>query len=200
MVLDRSGSMRGDKPEPNPWSDLLKSVKGFLKGLSDGADTSKDVKVSIIGYDDVSRVLYEKVSAQEDLVRRIDWTGGDTDFERPLADAYRVALRSQDEFDRFHIYFMSDGSAAYPAVAIDEFKGDSKLYDNAEVKFVAFGKDADQFTLGRMKAAFKGGKLHVATTSAELQKTFDEEIEHLTQALADHRKAQLALDWVCQAD
>lgn len=88
--------MRGDKPEPNPWSSLLTSVKGFLKALSDGADTSQDVKVSIIGYDDVSRVLYENVSPQEDLVKKIDYTGGSTDFELPLADAFKVAKRSQD--------------------------------------------------------------------------------------------------------
>lgn len=63
---------------------------------------------------------------------------------------------------------MSDGGAPYPAQAIEEFKADAKIWDNAEVKFVAFGEDADQATLGRMKAAFKGGELHVAETSADL--------------------------------
>ena len=55
-------------------------------------------------------------------MKNIEFTAGATNFENPLLDAFDVATRTQKEFDRFHIYLITDGSADYPSSALGKFQ------------------------------------------------------------------------------
>jgi hypothetical protein len=46
LLLDRSGSMSGDK-----WSDLMKAVSAFITELSNNISLKNNSRVSIVGYD-----------------------------------------------------------------------------------------------------------------------------------------------------
>ena len=52
----------------------------------------------------------------------IEFTMGATNFENPMLDAFNIAGRYEGEFNTFHVYFLSDGSADYPSSALGKFQ------------------------------------------------------------------------------
>ena len=77
LMLDSSGSMGNPTDPSSKWSGLMEAVKEFMSGLE---KTRAPVKVSVIGYDDISEILFENQSPSEDLVKLIVHTGYGTDF------------------------------------------------------------------------------------------------------------------------
>ena len=51
-------------------------------------------------------------------MNKIEFTGGDNDFDIPLRQAHHWMKKSYAQFDKFVLCFMSDGSWTYPAQAI----------------------------------------------------------------------------------
>lgn len=69
----------------------MEAVREFFEGLE---KTRAPVRVSVIGYDDISEVTFEKEKPTASLVDAIKHTGYGTDFALPLEDAYNLASKS----------------------------------------------------------------------------------------------------------
>ena len=105
----------------------------------------------------------------------IDWTGFGTDFEEPLNDAYVIATETADRFDKVLLYFLSDGSSAYPATALAKFLNNDRL--KAKLRFEAVGFGDTKFpVLKDMANAFEkvgvSGKMTNARTHEDLTSGF----------------------------
>ena len=85
-------------------------------------------RVSVITYDDISRVVIENQSPDPALMSRITYMGHGTNFEKPLSDAYRLAKRYESQSDRFVLLFLTDGTANYPNAAVSQFISDRNLF------------------------------------------------------------------------
>jgi len=70
------------------WTELLKAVRGFFGRL---ATNQRGSKVTVIGYDDIDKVLFQEQAPSEALADQIDWTGFGTNFDKPLTTAYGIA-------------------------------------------------------------------------------------------------------------
>jgi uncharacterized protein with von Willebrand factor type A (vWA) domain len=110
--------------EANPdgaWAQLLRALEAFMSTIAQDTALNRAVRVSAIGYDDRSDILFENQPASPDLVQRISYGGGSTDFEAPLQDALKIISRHPDP-ERVTILFMSDGSAAYPSSVLQQLQ------------------------------------------------------------------------------
>lgn len=86
-----------------------------IQGSAAGGRSSR---VSVITYDDISRVVIENEAPSVALMSRIQYMGHGTNFEKPLRDAYRLAKRYEGTSDRIVLLFLTDGTANYPSGAI----------------------------------------------------------------------------------
>jgi len=96
---------------------LLDAVASFIQNIADDPSLKDAIRLSCIGYDDLSTILFENEVPNLSLMRRITYSGGATNFEKPLADAWDI-MRRYPELDIFNLLFMSDGSASYPATIL----------------------------------------------------------------------------------
>lgn len=102
------------------WAELLTAVRAFVKRIASDPRLSRAIRLSCIGYDDLSEVLFENEVPSEALVEKIAYTGGSTNFDLPLQDALGIMRRSPS-IGQFRLFFMSDGSAAFPAGVLQQF-------------------------------------------------------------------------------
>ena len=59
----------------------MSSLRSFFKNLSEASETRNLVKVSAIDYGSNANVAFSIESPNEDLVDKIKYSGGDTNFE-----------------------------------------------------------------------------------------------------------------------
>lgn len=109
LVLDSSGSMSG-----TPWGDVLRESKRFLGILSESELIENHTKVSIITYSNDSVLNCEKELPQPELIDKIKYIGGGTNFDSPLLMVEEIAKRNLKDFNIFHVCFLSDGGAPFP--------------------------------------------------------------------------------------
>ena len=91
LMLDSSGTMSRQTPTTN-WQDLTQEVQAFMRIQGSGAGC-RSSRVSVITYDDISRVVIENEAPSVAFMSRIQYMGHGTNFEKPLGDAYRLAKR-----------------------------------------------------------------------------------------------------------
>ena len=84
LVLDRSGSMGGDQAGTE-WTNLVEAVEMFLDELANTPAIRDMVRISAVAYSDKSAKVFHELEPSGDLIDRIDFTGGGTDFELPMA-------------------------------------------------------------------------------------------------------------------
>ena len=116
----------------------MKSVGEFMEIL---ARQEPNSRVTLILYDDISKVVFENEAPSNKLLKNIVLPGYGTNFEKPLADAYRICRNRADETTTFALYFTSDGSASFPEESLSRFEDPDSADLRGKIKFeaIAFG-------------------------------------------------------------
>ena len=89
------------------------------------------------------------------------------------------------------MFFMSDGTAPYPADAIQKFRQENYLWNNLDFDAVGFG-DEDFSVLERMAKAFPKSTFSEAKDGAALREVFRESFAELEAFVED------AGNWSCR--
>jgi Mg-chelatase subunit ChlD len=167
LVLDRSGSMMGEKFE-NAKQACLSAV-GALK---------KDDSVGIVLFDSAAQVLVEPGGAARpeigEAVRRMQ-PGGGTDIKSGLEAAAQMIPEGPV---RFRILLMSDGMA--PTEGLVELVRDLRNR-GITLSAVALGGEADRALL-RTLAATGGGTFHDVELPPGLETVFVQEANDRSRA------------------
>ena len=53
--------------------------------------SSNEAKISMISYDEVSEIVFERQDPSLNLIQKMSYSGFGTNFEKPMKDAYDVA-------------------------------------------------------------------------------------------------------------
>jgi Ca-activated chloride channel homolog len=166
LVLDRSGSMSGEKFE--------QAKKACISAIS---TLKKDDRVAIVLFDSEAKVLVELGDAARpelaDTVRAMQ-PGGGTDIKPGLEAAARLI---PDGDIRFRIVLMSDGMA--PTAGLDEVVGELR-HRGITLSSVALGGEADRNLLKKL-AESGGGTFHDVALPAELETVFVQEASDRTR-------------------
>jgi uncharacterized protein YegL len=153
---------------PN-WSDVLKATSETLKKIKDSKFLFENIKISIFSYSGNSIKICEELEADENIISKIKYIGGGTNFEYPLNDAYLIIEKSIKRYDRFFVAFMSDGIGYKPDSAIKKFLSNENLKILTKFFFIHFGTSK-----GNLKeiAESLGDKLRLATDIIQLNERF----------------------------
>ena len=81
-MLDDSYSMRSD----NRWTNLKKCVDKFIDDLTG----NKDCHISIIIYNNTSRIVISNAVPTAALKQKVVYKGGMTDYNKPLKDCINI--------------------------------------------------------------------------------------------------------------
>lgn len=169
LVLDRSGSMTGEKFEQAKKACI--SAIGALK---------KDDRVAVVLFDSEANVLVELGDATRpelaDTVRAMQ-PGGGTDIKPGLETAARLI---PDGDIRFRIVLMSDGMA--PHAGLEEVVGELR-HRGITLSSVALGEEADRDLLKKL-AESGGGTFHDVALPTELETVFVQEASDRTRRKA----------------
>ena len=88
------------------------------------------------------------------MIDIIKFRSGGNDFDNPLFDAHRICKKNSNDYDKFLLYFMSDGVWSFPQSGIDRIIKDNTIIDKIEFHSIAYGSGADKDILQRMADSF----------------------------------------------
>ena len=108
-MLDDSGSMRG-----KPWQELMKAFTKFLNKLLDDKYLKDNSWITVINHNETSIPYFEERQPDLSLIGLIKFRSGGNDFNNPLFDAHRICKKNPNKYDKFLLYFMSDGVWSFP--------------------------------------------------------------------------------------
>ena len=139
MLLDDSGSMKGQ-----PWFELKQEFEIFMDRLVKVDDLKNNSWVTVINYNDTAEEMFAEKTPNKDLISEIKYRNGLTDFNKPLIEAHKICINSQNEYDIIIFYFMSDGFSDFPSEGIDLLLNEKSLIDKIEFNSIAYGAGADK--------------------------------------------------------
>ena len=108
-MLDDSGSMSG-----KPWKELMNAFTLFLNKLLEDRILIQNSWISVLNHNETSIIYFEEQQPNLNLVSQIKFRGRSNDFDNPLFDAHKLCKKSQGKYDKFLLYFMSDGEWSFP--------------------------------------------------------------------------------------
>lgn len=179
-MLDASGSMSGSL-----WNDLYKCVCSFIDKLATSSESKESSRISVIVYDNNSRIVFKNQKPDQTLKSKISYTCGGTDFEKPLINAHSICEELGNEASEIVLYFMTDGHASYPSNAVNTILKSSYI-GKVEFLGVGFGHGGGYFggfggqpstskfpVVEQIVNKFPNGKMQEAKDVGELMATFD---------------------------
>ena len=78
------------------------------------------------------------------MIDLIIYRNGYTNFDNPLQEAYEICKKNPDKYDKFLLYFMSDGESEFPEQGINRLLEDYEFVEKIEFHSIAFGPVADK--------------------------------------------------------
>ena len=93
--------------------------KKFIEKLSSDRNLKDYSKVSIITYTTSAKLNCENQNPNVNLLNSVKFMGGGTNFDKPLMLVKDLAIKHLNDFDSFHVCFLSDGIASLPKEAIN---------------------------------------------------------------------------------
>ncbi|CAD8096653.1 unnamed protein product [Paramecium sonneborni] len=112
LILDDSGSMKGQN-WTNAKNGALKCIKSIMNQTL--------AKISVIIFNQDARIVVEcQKPVLQEISRKIQYKGGNTQFEPPFQKALTLIEKYQN-FDKIQILFYTDGHAGYPENIINQF-------------------------------------------------------------------------------
>lgn len=166
LVVDRSGSMRGEKFE-----DLIAAIDVFVDTLD---STPVDERVGLASYNDLSSEdveLTEQLNVIRGGIRSLP-IGGFTSISRGMQAGQNIMTRGTNrEFVERTMIVMTDGrhNRGPEPVTVAEQLAD----ENVTIHTITFGLDADRRRM-RNVARIGGGRSFHAETGAELEQIYRE--------------------------
>ena len=164
LVIDRSGSMSGDRIQ-NVKKSLLKLV---------GKLTSRDL-ISIVTYSDDARVCVEttqadKIQSIESAIRNIR-AGGSTNLHAGLMKGYEIAKRNLDDARSSRVILLTDGLANRGVIDESEIASQSKTFNDQGIGLSTIGLgDSFNRSLLRELADAGRGAIHFVADAKDIQK------------------------------
>lgn len=188
LVLDRSGSMAGDKME-----NAKRTAKAVIDRLG------PEDMVSIVNYDDQVEVSFAQgpVRDKEDLRRRIDRISdrGSTALAAGMQEGYRQVQSKKREGYVNRVLLLTDGLANVgltDPTAIRRITRDE--YTNRGIAISTFGLGADyNEDLLTGMAEVGGGNYYFIERGEQIAGIFDRELKGLLNVLALDAKATIKL-------
>ena len=86
----------------------------FLNKLIDDSILRNNSWITVINHNDTSIVYFEERQPNLSLIDLIKFRSGSNDFDNPLFDAHRICKKNSNDYDKFLLYFMSDGVWSFP--------------------------------------------------------------------------------------
>ena len=133
IVLDRSGSMDGEKLEKSK-----ESIKSIIKNLN------ANDKLNVIVYNQVAKILFEKgsIEQKEELIQMIDSISAyaNTNLYNGLELAIKTTQNSNENYLNKRIFLFSDGLANQGVTDHDEIL---QLVKNSEIITNSYGVGND---------------------------------------------------------
>ncbi|MCB9596512.1 MAG: VWA domain-containing protein [Sandaracinaceae bacterium] len=188
LVLDRSGSMYGEK-----WDHAIAAAHQLVDRLQAG-DT-----FGLVSYSDSATVDFapERVGngrAAHEAIRRLS-PGGGTNIEAALAAARRVAPQRRAMNDVLLVVLVSDGVANIGQTNAQELGSMARsLFDDGGVltTSVGLGTDFDEETM--LSIAREGsGSYHFVRRSGDISDILQDELEERAQAVAQALRLRIEL-------
>lgn len=136
------------------WTILVQSVQAFLAELAADSSLRNTVRISAVAYDDESDKVFLEAEPSRALMDRIAFTGGGTDFEKPLKHALEYIQEAKGIYQNYEVFFFTDGSAPYPRAAMSEWLRSPAITKATDLRAVGYG-DGDFSVLERMAAEFE---------------------------------------------
>ena len=150
----------------------MAAVKNTISLILSKPRLRDSIKITVINYESTARLIFKKEVPSLDLLNKIDFKSGGTNFELPLTMAYDTILETKNEFDMFTIGFLTDGIAPYPTKIIDKINADKeKIKSKITFNCILFGKESSN--LETISKNLKGNYTKVINFE-ELKNSFKE--------------------------
>jgi len=122
------------------WKDLMAAVKETIQFILNTPTLKDAIKITVICYGNAARVVFKEETPSLDLLTKIIFHGGGTDFEIALGKTYDIIIESITRFDIFTVGFLTDGHATYPQKIIDKINADAaKIKKRINFNCILFG-------------------------------------------------------------
>ena len=178
LVIDRSGSMSGDR---------IEKVKESLIALSKKLGP-KDL-VSIVTYSSNASVCLEGTRAAEleTIERAINGirVGGSTNLNAGLMLGYETASQSFDAKRSNRVILLTDGKANTGETSEDKIARESKRYNDKGIGLstIGLGRNFNQSLLRELADAGRGA-IHFVADASDIRKVFVDEFDSLLSPAA----------------
>lgn len=187
LVIDRSGSMSGDRI-----ANVKKAIRAMLENFR------QTDKISIVGFSSDARV--HLAPCKKGNVDRIDQAiseieaGGGTNLYAGLMLGYQQALGNYDPEMTNRVIFLTDGNANIGTTETDEIASASKKCNQRGITLstIGLGKDFNHQLL-RELAERGRGLVHFVNDAKDIKKTFVKEVVSLLAPAAN--KVRLSIDF-----
>ena len=101
-------------------------------------------KISVINHNHESIIYFKEETPNPNLSSKIIFRSGENDFDPPLIDAHKLCTSSKSKYDKFVLYFMSDGAWSFPEKGIQNLVSDKSIIDKIDFHTCAFGPGANK--------------------------------------------------------
>lgn len=186
LVIDRSGSMSGDRI-----ANVKQALRSFVERLR------KQDKIAIVGFSSSAQVHLEATEKTKTrkIFQAIDsiQAGGSTNLHAGLMLGYQQAEANYDSERTNRVILLTDGRANAGEVDLDVIARKSKGFNQKgiDLSTVGLGHDLNHELLRRLADAGRG-LIHFVDDAKDIQKTFVSEIDSLLAPAA--RKVKLTLN------
>ncbi len=173
LVIDRSGSMSGDRI-----ANVKKSLLAFVERLR-----PSDL-VTIVGFSDEARVVLEPCgkTKQKEIRNAIEQieANGSTNLHDGLMLGYKMAEQNFDPDRSNRVILLTDGIANVGTTNPKTIAEESKAFNNKAITLstIGLGHDLNQDLL-RDLADAGHGLIHFVADAADIEKTFIKELDSL---------------------
>ncbi len=186
LVIDRSGSMSGDR---------IAKVKDSLHALI-GRLRATD-RVTVVSFSDSARVDLEpcdktKKKKIRQAIERID-AGGSTNLHGGLMLGYQMAEQNLDQDRTSRVILLTDGIANVGTIDPATIAAESRAFNKKGISLstIGLGGNLNQELLRNLADAGRG-LIHFVDDAADIEKTFVREIDSLLAPAA--RKIRLTVE------
>ncbi len=178
LVIDRSGSMNGDR---------MRQVKKSLRDLA--SKFAPDDLVSIVTYSDDAEICLEatrvkNLAVVEAAIANIE-AGGSTNLHAGLMLGYQVAQQQFDKKRANRVILLTDGIANRGVTNEQEIARQSKTFNDNGIGLSTIGL-GDNFNRSLLRELADAGKgaLHFIADASDIQKVFVDEFDSLLSPAA----------------
>ena len=194
LVIDRSGSMSGDRI-----ANVKKSILAFIERLRP-AD-----RVSIVAFNHEAHVVLEAGAVTNpDRLREVIESisaGGSTDIHQGLMLGYKQVSKCYDPEKTNRVILLTDGRTNSGVTDEEQIAGDSLAFNKKgiDVSMIGLGHDLNHQLLRQLAKAGRG-LIHFVDNDKDIRKIFIEELESLLSPVAREVVVEIEYDGTLECE